>query len=380
MLDLKELGSRIRELRRENGLTQSEFAEKLCVSFQAVSNWERGIAPPELENLMRIASCFGVLVDELLQPRAKKLVMGIDGGGTKTEFTVVDLEGRVLFKRTKGASNPNDVGLQTALDVLIEGIREATKMFPSVTAVFCGIAGAATGENKRSITEKLKDKFPLLTVSVETDTANLFAIDELSDIAVISGTVSVVYVKHNGQRVRLGGWGYLFDSAGSAYDIGRDAIANALQEEDRRLERTELSKLLLEKINTETVWDAIDSFYKKGKPYIAEMAGVVFEAYKLGDKKAEQIIDANAKRIAELLDDSVRIYEVRPRAVAGGGIFTHYSDILLPHVKRYTDVEITVSDLPPVYGACREAVKLLGEGAQEEFYKNFKSSYGVYEK
>ena len=52
MLDIRTLGSRIKELRKERGLTQDAFAGAIHVSFQAVSNWERGIAPPEIENLI----------------------------------------------------------------------------------------------------------------------------------------------------------------------------------------------------------------------------------------------------------------------------------------------------------------------------------------
>ena len=59
MLDVKVLGERIKALRKARGITQGDFAKKLCVSFQAVSNWERGIAPPDLDNLIRIASFFG---------------------------------------------------------------------------------------------------------------------------------------------------------------------------------------------------------------------------------------------------------------------------------------------------------------------------------
>ena len=46
MLDYNLLGSRIRALRQQKGLTQSAFAQSLGVSFQAVSNWERGVTPP----------------------------------------------------------------------------------------------------------------------------------------------------------------------------------------------------------------------------------------------------------------------------------------------------------------------------------------------
>lgn len=66
MLDISTLGSRIKMLREEKEITQKEFALILHVSPQAVSNWERAVSPPDLENLMRISRLFSVSVDELL--------------------------------------------------------------------------------------------------------------------------------------------------------------------------------------------------------------------------------------------------------------------------------------------------------------------------
>ena len=77
MIDLEYIGNRIRALRLERGLTQSEFADLLCISFQAVSNWERGIASPDLDNIVRIAELFGTTVDELLRQRGEDLFLGI---------------------------------------------------------------------------------------------------------------------------------------------------------------------------------------------------------------------------------------------------------------------------------------------------------------
>lgn len=57
---------RIYALRREQGLSQAEFAAKLYVTRQAVSRWENGETTPEVETLGRIAETFGVTVDYLL--------------------------------------------------------------------------------------------------------------------------------------------------------------------------------------------------------------------------------------------------------------------------------------------------------------------------
>ena len=232
MIDPKLIGSRIRELRKKRGLTQSEFASIISVSFQAVSNWERGIAPPELENLINIASFFGVLTDDLLRPRTETLYLGVDGGGTKTEFVVTEENGRVLARFLAEGSNPNDIGFNSAANVISGGIREAIVNFPNISFVFCGIAGVSVGDNRQRMIGFLKEKYPALKIDVKTDSANLFGMDDSADMVVISGTGSVVFVKKKGEFIRLGGWGYLFDSAGSAYDIGRAAIAATLQAED----------------------------------------------------------------------------------------------------------------------------------------------------
>ena len=61
------LPNNLYELRRNAGLSQEEFAEKLGVSRQAVSKWERGEAYPDTDNLITISDMFGVTVDALLR-------------------------------------------------------------------------------------------------------------------------------------------------------------------------------------------------------------------------------------------------------------------------------------------------------------------------
>lgn len=60
------LGEKIQELRRRGGMSQDELAEKLDVSRQAVSKWERDEAIPETEKIVRIAQVFQVSTDYLL--------------------------------------------------------------------------------------------------------------------------------------------------------------------------------------------------------------------------------------------------------------------------------------------------------------------------
>ena len=60
------LGEKINELRKRNGMTQEMLADYLHVSSQAVSKWERGVANPDLELIPAISELFKVSSDELL--------------------------------------------------------------------------------------------------------------------------------------------------------------------------------------------------------------------------------------------------------------------------------------------------------------------------
>ena len=53
------VGKIIKEIRENAGLSQEQFAEKLSISRQAVSKWERGVALPDIENIMYIREEFG---------------------------------------------------------------------------------------------------------------------------------------------------------------------------------------------------------------------------------------------------------------------------------------------------------------------------------
>ena len=66
MIDTISLGKRIAEQRHGMGLTQKELADKVGVTAQAVSKWERGSSCPDIAILDEIAESLGVSVSQLL--------------------------------------------------------------------------------------------------------------------------------------------------------------------------------------------------------------------------------------------------------------------------------------------------------------------------
>ena len=66
MFNMENVGRNIAELRRRCNMTQMELADKMGISFQAVSNWERGNSMPDISKLPELAEVFGVTIDQLL--------------------------------------------------------------------------------------------------------------------------------------------------------------------------------------------------------------------------------------------------------------------------------------------------------------------------
>ena len=64
------LGSILKELRKQNNMTQADLAEKMCVTDKAVSKWERDISCPNIETIQKLADFFNIPVNELLSAKS----------------------------------------------------------------------------------------------------------------------------------------------------------------------------------------------------------------------------------------------------------------------------------------------------------------------
>ena len=79
-IDKKKLGSFIAELRKENGYTQKELAERLFLSDKAISKWETGVSIPDTTMLIPLADLLGVTVTELLACEKLEANTTLDAG------------------------------------------------------------------------------------------------------------------------------------------------------------------------------------------------------------------------------------------------------------------------------------------------------------
>ncbi len=360
------LSNNIRHYRKKAGITQQELAERLYIVPQTVSKWESGISEPDAEKLCAISDIFKVSLDTLLRSESadsKKAFLAIDGGGTKTYFLLFTEEGEVLDKLILSGSNPNAYGIEQTKSVLSEGIdllgREA-----DIVGIFAGISGASAGNNRQELHEFLKKRYPYVKSRVEGDIHNvIFGVQGASNscIAAICGTGSVVYGYDGAELTRYGGWGYLFDNAGSGFDIGRDAIRHALMAEEGECPETQLSRAVREKVGG-GIFENIGEIYAKGKDHIASFAPIVVDLAATGETEALAIVKRSTERLASLINRAAESSRFGDLVIISGGL-TSRRDVIEPLLRSAINKELKIvfADHAPIVGAAVKCASLFCE-------------------
>ena len=359
-------GENLRKYREKSGLTQEKLAEMLKFSAKSVSKWECGNGLPTAETIVSIAEVFGISTDELLFGDDDIRFLAIDGGASKTEFLLADSDGNTLASVRLGASNPNDIGIETAAEVLRTGIRKVCVGYPyGGICAYAGISGGRTGENFAAVRRVLSD-FDFLRFENGSDIDNIVALGENErEVFVIIGTGIICYAKRGGEMKRVAGWGQYFDVGGSGYNLGCDAITAALRESDGSGEPTLISSLLEEKLG-EPCAAHLGEFYRGGKRYIAGFAPVLFDAFAAGDGVAAAILERNMRAVADIIRVGYGFSAKRDENINvlfAGGI-SKKADVIFPVIKKYiSDLNVTlaVCGREPVCGALKLAAALHSE-------------------
>lgn len=373
----EQLGRNIRHFRKAKGMTQAALAARLFLTPQNVSKWENGQSVPDVENLCRVAEVLGVSTDRLLGTQAKgasgRVMIGIDGGGTKTEFCLFDERGCVLARERLAGTNPNIYGIEGAISTLKAGIDAITVRENGISAIFAGIAGCGVESNRRAVISALKKAYPGVRIEVKNDAYNVIYSTPHFErcMMAIMGTGSVVFAKTPTDLHRLGGWGYLFDNGFSGYAIGRDAVMAALAAEDGTGEPTALFDILRERLGG-GIFQSVPALYRMPKEEIASFAKEVFAAYSAGDGVAAQILQARAAQLRHLIDCAAKRFDVGTRVILAGGLTRDREIVLsLLDTAHYT---YEIPTLPPIFGACCYCARMLGE-PPADFFESFEKTY-----
>jgi N-acetylglucosamine kinase-like BadF-type ATPase len=235
-----------------------------------------------------------------------RYILGFDGGGTKTECVLMNSADQVLARTYAGASNPSRIGVESAVRAIEEAaelaLRDAKLERSAIAAVGAGLAGTAKPEMKERMSGALQKCFPGATITVLTDLeAALAAAGEGPAIVLVVGTGSAAFGRNaDGEIARAGGYGPSESDQGSAYDIGRRAIAAAMQERTGGAESA-LGKEILGQLRC-TEWSVVeDRAQTMPDEIFPPIFPVIAAAADCGDAVAQEILVRAAEEVSSLV-------------------------------------------------------------------------------
>ncbi len=293
----------------------------------------------------------------------KKYIIAVDGGGTKTVAVLADMKGEIVNYKVGGPSNPNDIGEAAAAKTVSSIIRKlADEAEGWIETVYAGISGAIGHETM--FRRAVSDACPDAKIKVASDIYNLFALlegDASRDAAVIiCGTGGVCFTRKDGVLHRIGGWGYLLDSFGGAYSVGRDGIEAALRFADGRGRETSLYERA-EAYLGDKPERSVKTIYSGGKTLIAGFAPEVLRACEGGDAVASEIVENALRGIGEFIDRAYDLIGGHFDCIVGGGMIN--DSLIKSRLCALSDprVNIIYPEKEQIHGALQLALGLAKE-------------------
>ena len=312
------------------------------------------------------------------------MYLGVDGGGTKTAYALIDGRGRILASHLTASVSHLSEGFAAAASMLGEGVRtilaQASLTPADIDFAFFGLP--AYGED--SATTAQMDAMPTSVlerakVRCGNDMVCSWAgsLGCREGISVIAGTGSIAYGEYEGRAARTGGWGELIGDEGSAYWIAREGMNLFSRMSDGRAARGALHAIVCKRFDLGVDLDLCARLYGEcasARSTFAQFAKLVSEAATAGDDRAREIFLRAADELAALaiavrrtlaVPDTVSL----PVSYSGGTLAG--SPVLLA---AFTDSLKAIAPpfdcraplFPPVIGAALYAARLAGRPLAED--------------
>lgn len=301
--------------------------------------------------------------------------LGVDGGGTKTAFALLNSDGELLA--TARTSSCYYLGhsldlVEEVLRVGIDAVCERAGIAPDhISHAFVALPGygevSGDLEALNAIPGRVlgHQRYGCDNDAVAGWAGSLGALDGIN---VIAGTGSMTYGEHGGRRLRVGGWGELFDDAGSAYWIAIRGLRAFAKMSDGRLPAGPLRERLATHLGLATDLDLIDvvlNRWQGDRAKVASLARVVTAASDAGDSICTGILRAAGQALAELVKATIAQLDYAQGELVpvswSGGVFS-CEEVRTAFGARLSDAPVDLREpiLPPDLGAALYAARLAG--------------------
>ena len=277
----------------------------------------------------------------------RQLILGVDGGGSKTAARIasVEADGSItsLGGCYGGPSNVRAVGSAHALinlDVAVDAAHEAAGTAEeTIDVAVLALAGSSLPDVQAVLMDWAKRRQLAERIDIVHDADPVLAVGAPNNngVALIVGTGSVaIGIDSSGHKSVTGGWGHWFGDTGSGYDLGRLALAAVADAVDGIGPETSLVQQILARLRTD---DPREILRQLGlavdiRQEIATLAPILLDAAEHGDPVAADIVLHAAIATARLVratTEKLGLGADAPLALAGGIVCSnkYYRDILI---------------------------------------------------
>ncbi|MDN4073870.1 N-acetylglucosamine kinase [Fictibacillus terranigra] len=298
----------------------------------------------------------------------KTIVMGVDGGGSKTQAVIVDQNGKILGKGHSGCSNYQVNGITQALTNIREAISHAMKeadiTYNGISFVQYGLAGADREKDIRLLETALAT-LPFPKWNLVCDTMEGLRLGSSSNTGVVlvcgSGT-NAAGRNQEGMVVQTGGFGYLYGDGA----VGGNALAvEAFRSAIRSWELREIPSILTQRIphyfgfnSMEEMWN---QFLDDGLTKVTgDLAIVLHEAAMDGDQLSIRILKQMGQELGRAASSVIKRLGSLPAPIpiilTGSVLQKGKNPAVFDSIKKtienegYT-IELIIPEMQPVFGA-----------------------------
>ncbi len=304
------------------------------------------------------------------------VVVGLDGGGTKTHVLVADEHGEVLGAATSGPSNWEDVGLEatasTIRAVISEALGAAGVGLAAVSSSVFGLAGVdwpadVTRLSMIAETMGLAGEHELLN---DAFVALRAGSNHPWGVCVIAGGGAVAVGRNpDGAEARTLGLGQEFGDFGSAPDLSQEGLRAVAESYVGFGPPTILAERYQQALAAPSVEAMLEQLSRGGPLQLGALSPVVVQAAEEGDAPARAIVEragTSLGRAAGLVARKLHMEDSSFEVVLAGGVLRAGSRTLLGPLERELhrsapSAVIVRLEVPPVVGAVLRALERLGQ-------------------
>lgn len=278
-----------------------------------------------------------------------KYYLGIDGGGTKTRFSLCDEKGFLIASIDKKTCHYLQVGFDGVTEVINEGIEDicskANINRNDIAYAFAGMPGYGDDpKDVQTIISAVKKAMNGINFSIGNDGENALAgsLCCKDGINIVAGTGSIGfgYNSETDTTLKCGGWHHGIGSdEGSGYWMSYNLLHEFTRQIDGRDEKTELYNKVKEHLHLEEDGNIISVVivdWNLDRTKIASLSRIVDELYDMGDKYAIEIIDNATKELADIIISLYRRlgFNKQVDVSYSGGVFS-MGDKILNGLKKH---------------------------------------------